>query len=302
MKWIARATAATLASGLMVALALLGLWIADAGGRSAQADSGLEVGVDANPLFYPANTDTSVGTAEPCISRTSTGGTFDVDIYVRDVTNLMSFALTFEYDPDIVHVSAYDVQRFLAVGSTNVLDMSDCPGATGYCGLGAFDADKLNHFGDGVLATVTLDPQGPAGISPADLTGVELTDTQGDPIGGADIVNSEVGIDQPSSYCVPDEDLDGVPDDDDLCLGTPPMTLSTLSAARGARSTPTWTISAARARRLRPPGARALTTALTTTTPTRLTPTAMTLATPATTTPTPTVSPTARRTTTAPTG
>jgi hypothetical protein len=231
MKWTAGRVALVTAGGVVVGLALLGLLLTGLDGRTAQANPSLSVGVDAEPSFYPANGDAFVGTVEPCASRTSTGGTFEVDIYVKDVSRLMSFGVWFEYDPAIVHVTARNVKRFLLVGSTldDVKDISDCPPASGYCVLSAFDLKKATHTGNGVLATLTLEPQGPAEISWANLTNIQLTDLDGHAIGDSNqdgyydgpVANAEVGIDQPSSYCVLDSDYDGVINSLDQCPSTP---------------------------------------------------------------------------------
>ena len=113
MKGMAKRTAlATVASGLVVGLAFLGLWLATAWGNTAQADPGLEVGVDAQPLLHVPNTATSLGSIQWCVS-VSDGQQFDVDIYVKDVADLMGFDALLTYDSNVVDIVGYDVKQFL---------------------------------------------------------------------------------------------------------------------------------------------------------------------------------------------
>jgi len=60
---------AVLIVGLAGGLAVVGLLMATAWGGSARANPGLAVAIDGNPLATPANTATSLGTREACISK-----------------------------------------------------------------------------------------------------------------------------------------------------------------------------------------------------------------------------------------
>jgi hypothetical protein len=224
--------AVTLAVALL-ATAGLGGWIVSGGEEATQASPALSMGVDADPS---GNTATSLGAIDSCIS-VSSGATFDVDIYVTDVTDLKSWEVYFVFDPSVVIVTGVDVHMFLAANAgSNVVDTSDpVPNTTGLYRLAAIDTAPApaHESGSGVLARLTLQAVAP-GVSTG---GIPLLDETGD--GKPDLgpwlrnssgeylgdVNGDHFFDGPISQaqiavgqgCLADTDGDGVPDATDNC-------------------------------------------------------------------------------------
>jgi hypothetical protein len=141
--------------------------------ETTEASPGVTIGVDTNPS---GNTATSLGTIET--SRTvNCGERFEVDLFIRDVTDLLAWTVNVTYDPTVVRLDGRDVQMFLAANAgSDVLDKS--LGDVGLAGGGSgghYDvaaADDGNppapDSGSGVLARLTLVAVG-AGVSPLDL-------------------------------------------------------------------------------------------------------------------------------------
>jgi hypothetical protein len=225
--------AVTLAVALL-GTAGLGAWILSGGGQATQASPALSMGVDADPS---GNTATSLGPIDSCIS-VSSGTTFDVDIYVTDVTDLKSWEVYFVFDPSVAIVTGVNVKNMLlaANAGSNVVDTSDLvPNTTGLYRLSAIDTASApaHESGSGVLARLTLQAVAP-GVSTG---GVDLLDENGD--GKPDLgpwlrnsggeylgdVNGDRFFDGPISQaqiavdrgCVADTDADGVPDATDNC-------------------------------------------------------------------------------------
>lgn len=228
MKWIARATIAMLASGLTVALALFALWMASAGGTSVQAQDPTTIGVDTDPT---GNTPTSLGNIDWCLEIGSVGETFDVDVFVKDVTDINAFEVYFSYDPDVLTVVSRNVidQLLDAQTGSSVQDLSESPpGSPGYYQAGAFDTGQAAETGEGVLFKLTLQAVG-SGVSPASVDkldfnadtvpdlGPTLSDVSGDPIDDSTgdglfdgpILAGTVAVDAPGDPCNPDSDGDG---------------------------------------------------------------------------------------------
>jgi hypothetical protein len=168
MKWIARATVAMLASGLLVTLAVLGLWMTGAGGTAVRAQDPTTIGVDTNPA---GNSATSLGSIDWCRSVENIGATFEVDVFVTDVTDLVGFELYFNYDATVVDVIAHDVKQFLGTGA-DVMDLSTGASDWGYH-VGAFDKAGGNSGPEGVLVRLTLEAMG-NGVSPASIDKIDV--------------------------------------------------------------------------------------------------------------------------------
>lgn len=167
------------------------------GGSETVAQGTVTLGVDADPI---GNTATSLGTIEPCIS-VSINDTFDIDIFITDVTDLLGWEAYFVYDMSVANIIGRNVQMFQAANpGSNVFDASEAlPDADGQYRLAAVDiAEPLApDSGSGVLARLTLQAVG-AGVSPANLAlldinedgtadlGPSLTDIQGAHIGDMD--------------------------------------------------------------------------------------------------------------------
>ncbi|MGQ9674580.1 MAG: hypothetical protein ACUVX1_02820 [Chloroflexota bacterium] len=178
------------------------------------APEGVAIGVDVNPT---GNSATSLGSIDSCVS-VSTGDTFEVDIFVRDVRNLLAWEVYFFYDISVVNVDSTDVMMFQAANAgSNVWDASEAlPDIDGQYGIGAVDlADPpALDSGSGVLARLTLKAVGP-GVSTLSLSAIDingdgsmdlgpwLKDGSAEPIGDSDgdgffdgpIANAQVAVD-----------------------------------------------------------------------------------------------------------
>jgi hypothetical protein len=131
----------------------------------------------------------------------STGDTFDVDIFITDVTDLLAWEVYFVYDGSIINIVDHDVQMFQAANEgSNIFDLSEVlPDLDARYGLAAADlADPpAPDSGSGVLARLTLKAVGP-GISPVSVPPIDfnndgtmdlgpfLNNVHGDPIDDLD--------------------------------------------------------------------------------------------------------------------
>lgn len=163
-------------------------------GTSAQEPM---LSVDADPT---GNEATEVGPHNSCIS-VATGDSFDIDIVIRDVEDLLAWELYFEYDPTIVEILKRDVRLFQSANrGSAVYDVSEpLPDDDGLYRLAAADtADPVSpDSGSGVLARLSFVAIGP-GVSTASLArrdlngdgkldiGPFLRNTDAEPIGDDD--------------------------------------------------------------------------------------------------------------------
>lgn len=132
-----------------------------------------QLSVDADPT---GNEATALGPRNSCISVAS-GDSFDIDIVISDVENLLAWELYFEYDPMIVKILKRDVRLFQSANrGSSVFDVSEgLPDNDGLYRLAAADtADPISpDSGSGVLARLTFVAIGP-GISTASLARRDL--------------------------------------------------------------------------------------------------------------------------------
>ena len=161
---------------LLVALLLAAVlsvgWLVGSDKEITRANPGVTLGVDTNPS---GNTATSLGNIETNRS-VNCGERFEVDLFIRDVTDLLAWSLEIGYDPGVVRIDGRDVQMFLAANAGSVvLDKSvgDNPEGGdpgGSYNLTAADAAEpaAPDSGSGVLARLSLVAVG-AGVSPLDL-------------------------------------------------------------------------------------------------------------------------------------
>ena len=208
--------------------AALGWWLLAAGEEATQASPAISIGVDVNPA---GNTATSLGTIDDC-RQVSTGQTFEVDIYITGVTDLLAWQVPLVYDPSVLNVTGCDVEQFLAADpDSQVFESCKAVPVEGPYGLyvvGAADtADPTpEHSGEGVLARLTLQAVGP-GLSAVSLPslkdhGPTLKDVDGQSLGDANqdglfdgpAFQAQIAVDQP---CGPDADGDGWADEIDNC-------------------------------------------------------------------------------------
>jgi hypothetical protein len=208
--------AATLAASFLAAA--LGGWILAGGEEATQASPGVIIGVDADP---DGNTATSLGSIEASIT-VACGETFEMDLFIQDVTDLLAWSVYLEYDPSVLRIEGQDVQMFQAANAgSDVRDRSlgDPALADGWGG-GYYDVAAADvaepatpDSGSGVLARLTLAAVG-NGISSTELkdprlwghplpTSIDVTSTS----------NAEVKVEGPCQ----DADGDLIDDRVDNC-------------------------------------------------------------------------------------
>ena len=208
---------ASVAAALAIVALLTGIIVSN-GESTAQTPT--IIGVDADPA---GNSPTSLGPIESCVS-VAFGDTFEVDVFIMDVTDLLAWESYFVYDSAIVSVVDHDLQMFQAANDgSNVFDVSEnLPDLDGQYRLSGADIGDppAPDSGSGVLASITLKAVGP-GTSPARLASVDvngdgatdlgtfLRDVAGNPISDADgdgvfdgqTFDAEIAVD---AACPPD--------------------------------------------------------------------------------------------------
>ena len=208
---------ATVAAALVIVALLAGMMLPQ---EESAAQAPTIIGVDADPT---GNSPTSLGTIQSCVS-VATGDTFEVDVFIISVTDLLAWETYFVYDNSIVSVVDHDLQMFQAANAgSNVFDVSEnLPDLDGQYRLSAADIGDppAPDSGSGVLASITLKALGP-GTSPAKLASIDvngdgtidfgtfLRDVAGNPISDADgdgvfdgqTFDAEIAVD---TACPPD--------------------------------------------------------------------------------------------------
>jgi hypothetical protein len=113
------------------------------------------VGVDTNTT---SNGATQLGTidrpTDRCVAITSTG-TFYIDLFVKDVTDLWSWDGTLSFDESVVAVNSLAVNGYF-LGSNNY-PFLDCS-AGDQCLVSNLDKSYAGHNGSGVLGRLALTP------------------------------------------------------------------------------------------------------------------------------------------------
>jgi hypothetical protein len=206
---------------MLAGIALAGMLVAFtawAEGNPARGEGAAQgtvsIGVDADPT---GNTATSLGPIDSCVSVRS-GDTFQVDIFVTDVVDLLAWETYFSYDMTVVKITDRDVMMFQAANpGSQVFDASEgLPDIDGRNRIAAADISEppAPDSGSGVLARLTLEAVG-SGVSPASLSPIDvngdgiidygpfLRDAQGTSVGDADgdgffdgpIINAEIAVD-----------------------------------------------------------------------------------------------------------
>jgi hypothetical protein len=179
---------AAILAGLLVLLPGRGLGL-----HSARADGpvlAIDAGID-------GNAPTALGPIENCVA-VKNGDKFQVDITVRDITDLLAFSIYIDYDPSIVVVVDQDAKLFQqANAGSSVIDLSArIPDDSGLHAVEAFDSadPPAPDNGGGVLARITFQAVGAGdsairfGNRDIDADGVLdrgtlLKNSQADPIG-----------------------------------------------------------------------------------------------------------------------
>jgi len=211
--------AVTLAGCLLVIA--LGAWILAAGNETTQASPDVTLGVDADPS---GNTTTSLGSIEA--SRTvACGETFEIDLFIQDVTDLLAWSVTLKYDASVLRITGQDVQMFQAAnGGSDVRDRSlGDPGLAGGWGGGYYDVAAADvaepaapDSGSGVLARLTVAAVG-TGESSAGLQGPTLWGYPPPTSISVGMADAEVTVVGPCE----DADEDGIDDGVDNCPAVP---------------------------------------------------------------------------------
>lgn len=129
--------------------------------RAADPSFAIDAGTD-------GNTATSVGKIENCV-EVKTGDRFQMDVVVRDITDLLAWEIPIDYEPEVVTMVDQDVKLFQQANEgSSVLDLSSkLPDDSGFHSLAALDSadPESPDSGSGVLARITFEAVG-AGDSP----------------------------------------------------------------------------------------------------------------------------------------
>jgi hypothetical protein len=174
------------------------------------------LGIDADPT---GNSADSLGPRDECIS-VNQGDTFDVDVTIEDVSELLAWEAFLTYEPDIIEVLERDAELFQAAdGASTIFDLSQStPDSDGRYGMGAVDtADPVApDSGSGVLARLTLRAKG-TGTSSLALPQIDLNEDTV-PDRGPTLKNVAGDV-------IGDEDEDGIFDgsvsDAEVVVGSP---------------------------------------------------------------------------------
>jgi len=154
---------------LLAPLFILAMLLFPHGTGTAQAP--VELGADTVP---DGNTATSLGTRDACVS-VGAGDTFEFDIIVSDIDDLIAWELYLRFDPSIIEVVDADTAMFLADNPLSRLITKSEPASDGQHFLGAADRSLLGASGSGVLARLTLHAK-TDGLSPIDIPSIDFDD------------------------------------------------------------------------------------------------------------------------------
>ena len=159
------------------------------------------MGIDA---VTTGNSATTLGTVQSCTS-VSSGQQFSVDIFVKNVSDLLGWFTTLQYDPGVLNVAAIDVQMFQAAdGNSTIFNASDpVPNSDGSFDASGIDlnAPPADDSGSGVLGRVTLVAVSP-GVSPLTMSvpslvgvsGQQIGDSNGDSVFDGPVASAEVSV------------------------------------------------------------------------------------------------------------
>jgi hypothetical protein len=198
-----------------VFLALMATLALQYGTGTAQGP--VELGIDTDPA---GNTATSLGPRGNCIS-VNADDTFDVDIFVSDVDDLVAWELYLSFDPSIIELVDANMDMFLASNPRSSLIRKSESVSAGRHFIGAADRNLVGESGSGVLARLTLHAKAD-GFSHIDIPSIDfdgdtdidmgprLTDSEGAAI--ADVTGDNV-FDGPTYHALVavNESCDAVP-------------------------------------------------------------------------------------------
>ncbi len=197
--------------GLMAGFQFLGTTASS--GQTALVEGNTSIGIDADPT---GNTATILGVRDSCIA-VSQGDSFQIDVIVEDVNDLLAWESYVSLDPNLLEVTDRDVDQFLnALLNAEVIDISDSiPDGDGYYRTGAANIGipPQGGSGSGVLSRLTVRALAPGlaslslgpietavGVVEPTLTAVDgsrIGDSDGDGFFEGPILDASVAIDQP---------------------------------------------------------------------------------------------------------
>lgn len=213
----------------LVGLAWMGMFARQHSVTQA-AQTTTKIGIDTDPS---GNSATSLGDIQSCVS-VSSGDTFQVDIFVVDVSDLLAWELYIAYDRSVLEIVGRDVGMFQAAdGASKVFDASEAlPDLDALYGLAAADLaePEMPDSGSGVLASLTLEAVR-SGLSPVTIAFVDankdgtidigpwlrdvdanlIDDVNGDSFFDGTIFNAQIAVDQPCPEGTPGSTLTPIP-------------------------------------------------------------------------------------------
>ena len=131
---------------------------------TSTAQGPVELGADTDS---DGNTATSLGTRDACVS-VDPGDTFEFDIIISHVDDLVAWELYLRFDPSIIEVVNADMEMFLATNPRSRLLKKWVPVSDGQHFLGAADRSLLGESGSGVLARLDFQANA-SGLSQMDI-------------------------------------------------------------------------------------------------------------------------------------
>ena len=154
------ARVASVTGGLALGLLLFLAWQS----FPASAQSEVQIGIE---VVSGGSSATNVNSADAC-TPVSSGDSVDVNIYIRDVTDLIAWEAYLKFDEDRLAFVSADPKLFLQnEPGSKLLTLSE-PLSKGRHFIGAADSSAAAESGSGVLARITLVATA-AGIARVDL-------------------------------------------------------------------------------------------------------------------------------------
>jgi hypothetical protein len=179
------------------------------GHGGAQASGSTVVGIDADPFSAPANTATSVGSIEGCVSVTS-GQKFSIDVFVDAVPadrDLAGFNYFLIYDSSVLKVTGKNHDMLLkSQPGSNALDLSeaapDSDGALLVVVADVAPAAAEPGGSRGVLGRYELEAIG-SGVAELALDSALLGDNSAQEIPIDSVLSAVVAVDEPCPTASP---------------------------------------------------------------------------------------------------
>jgi hypothetical protein len=178
---------------LSLGTVLCSLFLAAVAGRATGAHAdGPVLALDVDPT---GNGPAEIGSVDTCVSVTK-GDSFQIDILIENVKDLLAWEIYFQYDPAILQVTQRDVRLFQQANpGSSVYDLSEkVPDDDGLYRLSAADTSfpPTPDSGSGVLAKLTLNAVG-SGTSELSLASEDL-DGDGQPDRGPFLRDADTNI------------------------------------------------------------------------------------------------------------